>query len=89
MVTVSVLKASELDNTGDLQGGFLLAGATLKGPVALMALVTEGLSLTRTLTVTNEVQNQLQLLGEAQWFDFDGLTLPFSRTLVSFDGNLE
>lgn len=54
-----------------------------------MALATEGLSLTRTLTVTNEVQNHLHLLGEAQWFDFDGLTLAFCRTLVSFDGNLE
>lgn len=54
-----------------------------------MALFTEGLSIVGTLTVTNEVQNDLHLLGEAQWFNFDGLTLAFGRTLVSFDGNLE
>lgn len=54
-----------------------------------MALLTEGLSIIRTLTVTDEVQNHLHLLSEAQWFDFDCLTLAFGRTLVSFDGNLE
>lgn len=54
-----------------------------------MALVTLGHSIFRTLTVTNKVQNHLHLLGEAQWFDFNGLTLAFGWTLVSFDGNLE
>lgn len=54
-----------------------------------MALVTEGLSFIRTLTVANEVQNHLHLLSEAQRFDFDSFTLVCGWTLVSFDGNLE
>lgn len=74
---------------GLMMSEFLLAGATLKGPIALVALFTLRLSTFRTLTVTNEVENHLHLLCEAQRFDFDGLTLAFGWTLVSFDGNLE
>lgn len=68
---------------------FLLASSTLEGPVAIMALDTVRLSFTGTLTVTNEVQNYFHLLREAQWFDFNGLTLAMCRTLLCFNGNLE
>lgn len=68
---------------------FLLAGSTLEGPVAAVALDTPHLSLTGTLTVANEVQNYFHLLREAQWFDFNGLTLAMCWTLLRFNGNLE
>lgn len=67
----------------------LLACSTLKGPVAVVALVTVGLSVQGTPTVTDEVQNNLHLLCESQWFNFNGLTLSVWRTLLCLNGNLE
>lgn len=68
---------------------YLLAGSTLEGPVALVALLTVVLSFCGALAVADEVQNYLHLLSEAQWFDFNGLCLAMWWTLLSFDGNLE
>lgn len=72
-----------------LQKEFLLAGSTLEGPVAIVALDTFRLSFTGTLTIANEVQNYFHLLCEAQWFDFNGLPLAMCRTLLRFNRNLE
>lgn len=71
------------------QKEFLLAGSTLEGSVAVVALDTFHLSFTGTLTVANEVQNYFHLLCESQWFDFNGLALAMCRTLLRFNGNLE
>lgn len=68
---------------------FLLAGSTLEGPVAIVALDTVRLSFSGTLTVANEVQNYFHLLRKAQWFDFNGLTLAMCWTIIRFNGNLE
>lgn len=73
----------------NLLAEYLLAGSTLEGPVALVALLTVGLSLCGALTVADEVQNYLHLLSEAQWFNFNGLGLAVQRTLLGFNGNLE
>lgn len=54
-----------------------------------MALLAVGLSVCGALTVADEVQNNLHLLGEAQWFDFNDLGLAVRRTLLGFNGNLE
>lgn len=54
---------------------FLLAGSTLEGSVAVVALLTVGFSFCGARTVADEVQNYLHLLSEAQWFHFNGLTL--------------
>lgn len=59
----------------NLLASYLLAGSTLEGPVASAALFTFGLSFCSTLTVTDEVQNHLHLLSEAQGFDFNDLRL--------------
>lgn len=67
----------------------LLAGSTLEGPVALVALLTVGLSFCGTLAVADEVQNYLHLLCEAQRFNFNGLRLAMRWTLLGFNGNLE
>lgn len=68
---------------------YLLAGSTLEGPVAVVALLTVVLAVFGALTVTDEVQNYLHLLSEAQRFNFNGLGLVMRRTLLEFDGNLE
>lgn len=68
---------------------YLLAGSTLEGPVALVAFLTVGLSVCGALTVADEVQNNLHLLSEAQWFNFNRLGLAVQRTLLGFNGNLE
>lgn len=68
---------------------FLLAGPTLERPVAIVALLTLGFSFCGTLTVADEVQNDLHLLSETQRFNFNGLALAVRWTLLSFNGNLE
>lgn len=68
---------------------YLLAGSTLEGPVALVALLTVGLSICGALTVADEFQNYLHLLIEGQWFNFNGLSLAMRWTLLGFNGNLE
>lgn len=59
-----------------------LAGSTLKGPVSLEALLTFGLSRSGTVTITDEVQNNLHLLCEAQRFDLYGLRFCLCWTLL-------
>lgn len=54
-----------------------------------MALLTIGFALCGALTVADEVQNHLHLLGEAQRFNFNDLRLAVRRTLLGFNGNLE
>ena len=54
-----------------------------------MALLAVGLALCGALTVADELQDHLHLLGEAQRFDLDGLRLAVRRTLLGFNGNLE
>ena len=54
-----------------------------------MALVAVGLSVCSALTVTDEVQHHLHLLGEAQRLDFNDLRLAMRRALLGFDGNEE
>ena len=54
-----------------------------------MALLTVGLPFCGALTVTDKVQNDLDLLSEAQRFNFNGLWLAMRWTLLGFNGDLE
>lgn len=67
----------------------LLAGSTLEGPIAFMALLAFGLSFFGTLTVADEVQNYLHLFSEAQRSDCKGLSFAMRWTLLGFNRNLE
>lgn len=69
--------------------GVVLAGSTLEDPISTVTLGTLRLSLRSTLTVADEVQDDLHLLGEAQWFDLDGFVPAVGWTFVSLHRNLE
>lgn len=68
---------------------YLLAGSTLEGAVAFVALVTVLFSRCGALAVTDEVESYFHLFCEAQQFDFNDLLFDVWRTLLRLDGNLK
>lgn len=67
----------------------LLAGSTLEDTVPPVALLAVGHSFFGTITVADEIENNLHLLVEAQRFKRDDLRLAVHGTLLRLNRNLE